>query len=56
MKYEKPEIIEECTVELETPILGSSVVEKDTEVESTGQEIVNHTVDTFDANGNSMWH
>lgn len=55
MKYEKPEIIEECTVELETPILGSSVVEKDTEVESTGQEIVNHTVDTFDTNGNSMW-
>lgn len=54
MKYESPKIIEERTIQIEPPLLAGSVVTKDSEVESVGQEVVNHTPDTFDANGNSL--
>jgi hypothetical protein len=41
-KYEKPQIIEDCYVDTPT-LLAGSVVEKETEVESTGQEVVEHS-------------
>lgn len=43
-KYMAPAIIEDVTLELEGAILGASVVDDDTEVVSTGQEIENHTM------------
>lgn len=43
-KYMAPAILEDVTLELEGAILGASVVDEDTEVVSTGQEIENHTL------------
>lgn len=41
MKYESPKIIEDINCELQN-ILAGSVVAEESEVESTGQEIVEH--------------
>lgn len=54
--YQPPRIIEETSVEIKTSVLVGSVVDKNTEVESVGQKVENHTIDTFDANGNSLWY
>lgn len=43
-KYAAPAILEDVTMELQGAILGQSVVNDDTEVVSTGQEIENHTL------------
>lgn len=45
MKYESPKIIEETSVEIDEPFLKGSVVTKDSEVESVGQEVETHNVD-----------
>ena len=42
--YSAPAILEDVTLEMEGAILGQSVVNEDTEVVSTGQEIENHTL------------
>lgn len=42
MKYESPKIIEETTIEIYQQFLKGSVVTKDSEVESVGQEIETH--------------
>lgn len=42
--YAAPAILEDVTLEMEGAILGQSVVNEDTEVVSTGQEIENHTL------------
>lgn len=42
--YSAPAILEDVTMELEGAILGASVVDNDTDVVSTGQEIENHTM------------
>jgi hypothetical protein len=42
--YSAPAILEDVTLEMEGAILGQSVVNEDTEVVSTGQEIENHTM------------
>ena len=55
-KYQSPIIIEDFLVEIKTPVLASSVIDNDTEVKSVGQEVENHTINTFDANGNSLWY
>ena len=52
--YQSPRIVEETSIEIKTSVLVGSVIDNDTEVESGGQEVENHTVDTFDANGNSL--
>lgn len=43
-KYAAPAILEDVTLEMQGAILTKSVVDKDTEVVSTGQEIENHTL------------
>ena len=43
-KYAAPAILEDVTLEMQGVILTKSVVDKDTEVVSTGQEIENHTL------------
>ena len=43
-KYAAPAILEDVTLEMQGSILTKSVVDKDTEVVSTGQEIENHTL------------
>ncbi len=47
MKYSPPKIINTVDIYLENDLLTGSVVEKETEVESTGQEIVNHDMSGF---------
>ena len=46
--------MDETSIEIKTSVLVGSVVDNDTEVESVGQEVENHTIDTFDSNGNSL--
>lgn len=54
--YIKPLIIEEKKLEVKTSMLVGSVVDKNTEVFSAGQEVEDYTIDTFDADGNSLWY
>ena len=43
-KYAAPAILEDVTLEMQGVILTKSVVDKDTEVVSTGQESEHHTL------------
>jgi hypothetical protein len=47
-KYEAPAILEDVSVEVACGILAKSIVTKDTEVESVGQEVVDHTMTGYD--------
>ena len=47
-QYQAPAILEDVKVELECTILAQSVVTKDTEVESVGQEVVDHAMTGYD--------
>jgi len=42
-QYESPKILKETTIELYDNILAGSVVTKKSEVESVGQEVVEHS-------------
>ena len=44
IKYEAPAILEDVNLEVACGILAQSVVTKDKEVESVGQEVVEHTM------------
>jgi len=45
-KYEVPAILEDVNLEVACSILAQSVVSKNKEVESVGQEVVDHTMTT----------
>ena len=47
-KYESPAILEDVSVEVACSILAKSVVTKKTEVESVGQEVVDHSMTGYD--------
>ncbi len=47
-KYEAPAILEDVSVEVSCGILAKSVVTKDSEVESVGQEVVDHTMTNYE--------
>ena len=53
-KYIAPALVDDLTLELETEILGASVVTEDTtSVETKGQKIENY--DFTDSNFNQSW-
>lgn len=56
MKYESPKIIKEYPIKIEDSLLSGSIVSENSEVTSTGQEVETYTIDTFDADGNSLWY
>lgn len=45
--YTAPAVLEELFLDMEVRIMAQSVVAKDTEVESVGQEIVEHDTDSW---------
>ena len=50
IKYEAPAILEDVNLEVACGILAQSVVTKDKEVESVGQEVVDHTMTGYQHN------